>query len=95
MTRPGVWYRRQHQRCSWHRINWHRTDWHSPPGKQCEWAAHRSRTRAAAHVREGAGFGGDKNKITFIENNGSKQEFELKSKSAVAQDIIDKIIQLS
>ena len=43
---------------------------------------------------KGAGFGGDKNKITFIRNNGSKQAFELKSKAAVAQDIIDQIIQL-
>ena len=41
-----------------------------------------------------AGFGGDKNKITFINNTGEKTVFELKSKAAVARDIFDQIIQL-
>ena len=43
---------------------------------------------------EEAGFGGDKNKITFINNTGEKTVFELKSKAAVARDIFDQIIQL-
>ena len=41
-----------------------------------------------------AGFGGDKNKITFINKTGEKTVFELKSKAAVARDIFDQIIQL-
>ena len=41
-----------------------------------------------------AGFGGDKNKITFIEKEGTKHAFELKSKTAVARDIFQQIIQL-
>lgn len=42
---------------------------------------------------EGAGFGTDTNKITFIGDN-LIQEFPLKSKSDVANDIVTKIIQL-
>ena len=33
---------------------------------------------------KGAGFGGDKNKITFIDKSGEKTAFDLKSKVAVA-----------
>ena len=42
---------------------------------------------------EGAGFGTDTNKITFIGDN-LIQEFPLKSKVGVAEDIVAKIIQL-
>lgn len=41
----------------------------------------------------GAGFGGDTNKITLLEKNGGVVNFELKSKAAVARDIVDHIIQ--
>jgi phosphopantothenoylcysteine decarboxylase/phosphopantothenate--cysteine ligase len=36
-------------------------------------------------------FGYDTNKITIIEKNGNTQAFELKSKTEVAKDIIDKV----
>jgi len=38
-----------------------------------------------------AGFGYDTNKISIIHRTGSKQEFELKSKSDVAEDIVAEI----
>ena len=38
---------------------------------------------------EGAGFAGDTNKITIYTAKGSKKSFELKSKKAVAVDIIN------
>jgi phosphopantothenoylcysteine decarboxylase/phosphopantothenate--cysteine ligase len=41
---------------------------------------------------EGAGFGKPTNKITFIDHNFNIQPMELKSKEAVAEDILDKII---
>lgn len=41
---------------------------------------------------QGAGFGGDKNKITFIRNNGTTTAFDLKSKKEVAEDIFAQII---
>ncbi|MGB1448240.1 MAG: bifunctional phosphopantothenoylcysteine decarboxylase/phosphopantothenate--cysteine ligase CoaBC [Flavobacteriaceae bacterium] len=41
---------------------------------------------------KGAGFGGDKNKITFIRNNGTTTAFDLKSKTEVAEDIFAQII---
>ena len=40
---------------------------------------------------KGAGFGGNDNKITILHKDNNIQNFELKSKSAVAQDIIDSI----
>lgn len=40
---------------------------------------------------EGAGFGGDTNKISFIDKNSGITPFELKGKEEVAQDIIDEI----
>lgn len=40
---------------------------------------------------EGAGFGGDTNQITIFYKDNKRIKFELKSKSAVAQDIIDTI----
>ncbi len=41
---------------------------------------------------QGAGFGHDTNKITLIDHEGQK-EFTLKSKTAVAQDIVEAIIE--
>ena len=40
----------------------------------------------------GAGFGGDQNKITFIDKSMSATDFPLKSKAAVAQDIFSQIL---
>ncbi len=42
---------------------------------------------------EGAGFGKSTNKITFIDQSNSIEAMPLKSKEAVAKDIINKIIQ--
>ena len=41
---------------------------------------------------EGAGFGKSTNKVTFIDKDNHIEAMELKSKEAVAQDIINKII---
>jgi phosphopantothenoylcysteine decarboxylase/phosphopantothenate--cysteine ligase len=43
---------------------------------------------------EGAGFGGDTNKITIIDKNNNQQAFELKSKKEVAADIVEKMVSL-
>jgi phosphopantothenoylcysteine decarboxylase/phosphopantothenate--cysteine ligase len=43
---------------------------------------------------KGAGFQGDTNKITILDKTNSKKEFELKSKTAVAEDIIESILNL-
>lgn len=40
---------------------------------------------------EGAGFGGDTNKVSFIDKNSSITPFELKSKADVARDILNEI----
>ncbi len=40
---------------------------------------------------EGAGFGGDTNKISFIDKNSGVTPFELKTKAEVAQDILHEI----
>jgi len=40
-----------------------------------------------------AGFGYDTNKISIIHRSGAKKEFELKSKTEVAEDIIAEIKQ--
>ena len=42
----------------------------------------------------GAGFGGDQNKITIYFRDGHERSFSLKSKAAVAKDIVDSIIEL-
>lgn len=42
---------------------------------------------------EGAGFGKSTNKITFIDHNFIIEPMELKSKEAVAEDILNKVIQ--
>lgn len=42
----------------------------------------------------GAGFGHDTNKITILHRNGSKKAFGLKSKTAVAEDIVQEILNL-
>jgi phosphopantothenoylcysteine decarboxylase/phosphopantothenate--cysteine ligase len=43
---------------------------------------------------EGAGFAHDTNKISIFEKNGIETNYELKSKTTVAKDIIEKIIKL-
>lgn len=43
---------------------------------------------------KGAAFGGDQNKITFIDKTINAKEFPLKSKAAVAQDIFSQILTL-
>ena len=41
-----------------------------------------------------AGFGFDTNKVTILGRNGTKNEYELKSKTEVARDIVDEIASL-
>lgn len=43
---------------------------------------------------KGAGFKGDTNKITILDANNKLEEFELKSKSDVAKDILNKLEEL-
>lgn len=43
---------------------------------------------------EGAGFAHDTNKITIIDSDNKKEEFELKSKTETAKDIVSKIVSL-
>jgi phosphopantothenoylcysteine decarboxylase/phosphopantothenate--cysteine ligase len=42
---------------------------------------------------QGAGFGVDTNKITILSKDNNAQEFELKHKTAVAADIVEKLAQ--
>lgn len=42
----------------------------------------------------GAGFGYDTNKISIIHRSGKKKDFELKDKNAVAEDIVNEIVQI-
>ncbi|MGC6430469.1 MAG: bifunctional phosphopantothenoylcysteine decarboxylase/phosphopantothenate--cysteine ligase CoaBC [Jejuia sp.] len=42
---------------------------------------------------KGAGFKGDTNKVTFIDNKNNIKEFELKSKTEVAQDLLNEIVK--
>jgi phosphopantothenoylcysteine decarboxylase/phosphopantothenate--cysteine ligase len=42
---------------------------------------------------KGAGFGGGTNKVTFIDKNQTVTEFELKTKSEVASDLINEILK--
>ncbi|MFT6370285.1 MAG: phosphopantothenoylcysteine decarboxylase/phosphopantothenate--cysteine ligase [Maribacter sp.] len=42
---------------------------------------------------KGAGFGGNTNKISFLDTNFTIQTFELKTKAAVAEDIFNEIIK--
>lgn len=42
---------------------------------------------------KGAGFGGDTNKVTFIDKDEHIEELPLKTKKEVAQDIVNKIIK--
>lgn len=44
---------------------------------------------------EGAGFGHDTNRVTFIDRNNNIDKFELKSKEEVASDILNKIVLLT
>ena len=41
---------------------------------------------------EGAGFGGNTNKITYIDKNNAIKTFELKTKADVAADIWNEIL---
>ena len=41
---------------------------------------------------KGAGFGTDTNKVTFIDRDNNIQEFELKQKKEVAEDIVSKLM---
>lgn len=43
----------------------------------------------------GAGFGHDTNKISILLRDGSKKDFPLKTKTAVAQDIVAEIVRLA
>jgi phosphopantothenoylcysteine decarboxylase/phosphopantothenate--cysteine ligase len=43
---------------------------------------------------KGAGFGHDTNKVTLFFKNGKEKQVELKSKSALAKDIVDAIIEI-
>lgn len=43
---------------------------------------------------KGAGFGYDTNKVTFIEQNGAITQHDIKPKTEVALDIVNKIIEL-
>jgi phosphopantothenoylcysteine decarboxylase/phosphopantothenate--cysteine ligase len=44
---------------------------------------------------EGAGFGHDTNKATFFFRNGNHKEVDLRSKSALAKDIVDSITEIA
>ena len=41
----------------------------------------------------GAGFKGDTNKVTFIDNKNNVTEFQLKSKAEVAEDLLNEIVK--
>jgi phosphopantothenoylcysteine decarboxylase/phosphopantothenate--cysteine ligase len=43
---------------------------------------------------EGAGFNGDQNKVTMLDKKGIVEEYDLKPKNKVAEDILQKITQL-
>jgi len=43
---------------------------------------------------KGAGFKHNTNKVTFVDSHNKVQEMELKSKSAVASDILNKVIEI-
>jgi phosphopantothenoylcysteine decarboxylase/phosphopantothenate--cysteine ligase len=43
---------------------------------------------------QGAGFAGDTNKISLLDNHNNLTNFELKSKSEVAKDIVEYLINL-
>lgn len=43
---------------------------------------------------KGAGFGVDTNKITIVDKDNNQQNFELKSKTEVAKDIVAKMVEL-
>lgn len=44
---------------------------------------------------KGAGFGYDTNSITIIDRNNNIDKFELKSKTEVARDILDRIVSMT
>lgn len=42
---------------------------------------------------KGAGFGGNTNKVTLIDKDFNIEQFPLKTKEEVAQDIVNKIVE--
>ncbi len=44
---------------------------------------------------EGAGFGTDTNKVTMIDRFGITDEYELKPKSQVAKDLVDRVLKMT
>ncbi|MEN8230198.1 MAG: bifunctional phosphopantothenoylcysteine decarboxylase/phosphopantothenate--cysteine ligase CoaBC [Bacteroidota bacterium] len=44
---------------------------------------------------EGAGFGTDTNRVTMIDRFGNSEEFELKLKSQVAADLVDRVVKMT
>jgi phosphopantothenoylcysteine decarboxylase / phosphopantothenate---cysteine ligase len=49
---------------------------------------------ANSALEDGSGFGGNTNKVTIIDKHNKITNFELKSKQAVAADIVQYIISL-
>ena len=43
---------------------------------------------------EGVGFGTDTNRVTMIDRSGNTDEFELKLKSQVAADLVDRVVKM-
>ena len=43
---------------------------------------------------KGAGFGGDTNKVTMLDREERRYEYDLKSKQEVAKDIVDRIVEM-
>jgi len=44
---------------------------------------------------EGAGFGTDTNRVTMIDRSGNMNEYELKPKIQVAEDLVDRVIKMT
>lgn len=44
---------------------------------------------------EGAGFGTDTNKVTMIDRSGNTEEYELKPKSQVAVDLVERVVKMT
>ena len=44
---------------------------------------------------QGAGFGGDTNKVTMIDRQERFYHYDLKSKQDVAKDIVDRVVQMT
>jgi len=44
--------------------------------------------------QKGAGFGTDTNKVTMIDTSGNTEEYELKPKTQVAADLVDRVVKM-